>query len=120
MFETYGYDNNGNMTSRTDFNNLTTTYGYDNLNRLTTKTPDAFFVAPTVTYTYTATGQRESMTDAHGVTTYSYDSRDRLLTKQTPNGTLTYTYDDASNLSTLRSSNANGVSWIMATTPSTT
>ncbi len=30
----YGYDNNGNLQTRTDARNVTTTYGYDNLNRL--------------------------------------------------------------------------------------
>ncbi len=34
----YGYDANGNLTSRTDNRNITTTYGYDALNRLTSKT----------------------------------------------------------------------------------
>ena len=32
----YGYDNNGNLTARTDARNMTTTYAYDALNRNTT------------------------------------------------------------------------------------
>jgi YD repeat-containing protein len=42
--ESYGYDANGNLASRTDFNNHTTTYSYDTLNRLLSKTADQFFV----------------------------------------------------------------------------
>src|SRR5262249_34078007 len=89
MSETYGYDANGNMTSRKDFNGHTTTYQYDNMNRLKTKTADTFFstgacapgaCGPTqVTFTYTSTGRRQSMTDASGKTNYSYATRDRLL-----------------------------------------
>ncbi|HSE26261.1 MAG TPA: hypothetical protein VLB68_31625 [Pyrinomonadaceae bacterium] len=32
---TFGYDNNGNMTSRVDSRNVTTTFAYDVLNRVT-------------------------------------------------------------------------------------
>jgi RHS repeat-associated protein len=110
QFETYDYDDVGNLASKTDFNGKTTTYDYDNVNRLETKTPDPSLGEPTVTFTYTDTGQRETMTDASGVTSYSYDQRDRLTSKATPQGTLTYTYDLAGNLLSMNSSNANGVS----------
>ena len=66
---------------------------------------------PTISFTYTQTGQRASMTDATGTTNYSsYDNRERLKTKATPEGTLSYTYDAHGNLLTLASSNANGAS----------
>lgn len=109
MSELFTYED-GRLKTRTDFNGKTTTYGFDELNRLVTKTPDASFGLAPVTYTYTAAGRRETMTDATGVTTYTYDARDRLLTKQAPQGTLTYTYDKLGNLKTVRSSNAEGVS----------
>jgi RHS repeat-associated protein len=110
MFEVMTYNAVGNLSTRTDFNGKTTTYGYDNLNRLLSKTPDASLNEPTVSFTYTATGQRQSMTDASGTTTYSYDNRDRLSSKATPQGTLTYSYDTNSNVRTVRSSNTNGLS----------
>src|SRR5262249_47224369 len=91
-----------------------TTYTYDSLNRLLTKVPDAAFAAPTVTFTYTATGRRASMTDASGATTYTYDNRDRLITKETPFGKLTHTYDAAGNMLSLVSSNAGGGSMTYA------
>ena len=110
MSETYAYDAAGSLTSRTDFLGRKTTYAYDELGRLLSRTPDATTGEPAVTFTYTPTGRRATMTDATGTTVYAYDARDRLLSKQTPQGTLTYTYDPAGNLLTARSSNANGVS----------
>jgi RHS repeat-associated protein/uncharacterized repeat protein (TIGR01451 family) len=110
MSETYSYDEAGNLTARTDFNGKRTTYAYDVMDRLLSKTPDPSLGQPAVTFTYTAAGQRASMTDAVGTTTYTYDARDRLTSKRTPHGTLTYTYDAAGSLLTVRSSNTNGVS----------
>ena len=48
-----------------------------------------------VSFTYTPTGKRASMTDTSGTTNYTYDNLDLLITKQTPEGTLNYTYDAA-------------------------
>lgn len=110
MSELYAYDDAGRLESRTDFNGKTTRYEYDEMGRLSKKTPDASFGAAPVTYTYTAAGRRETMTDSTGVTSYTYDSRDRLLAKQTPRGTLSYTYDKLGNLKSVRSSNAEGLS----------
>jgi RHS repeat-associated protein len=107
--ESYGYNAAGNLTSRTDFRGKTTTYGYDLLNRLLSKTPDASLSEPAVSFTYSATGRRLTMSDASGTTNYSYDVRDRLLSKQAPQGTLTYTYDNGGNLLTLSSNRADGV-----------
>jgi RHS repeat-associated protein len=83
---------------------------YDSSNRLLSKTPDASFNAAAVTFTYTANGLRQTMTDPSGTSTYGYDTRNRLTSKQTPFGTLSYTYDAASNLLSLTSSNTNGAS----------
>lgn len=110
MTETFTYDLAGNQTSHKDFNGKTTTYAYDLANRVISKTPDTSLPDPVVKFTYTATGQRQSMTDATGSTSYSYDLRDRLLQKVTPVGTLSYTYDAAGNLLTIRSTNLGGTS----------
>ena len=96
-----------------DYNGKTTTYTYDEINRLKTKAPDSSFLQlgdTQVTFAYTATGKRQSMTDAAGQTVYTYDNMDRLKTKQTPQGTLTYGYDAAGNLTSMVSSNVNGIS----------
>ncbi|HEU4768602.1 MAG TPA: RHS repeat-associated core domain-containing protein [Pyrinomonadaceae bacterium] len=110
MSETFTYDVLGLLTSRTDFSGKTTTFEYDVMNRLSKRTPDASLGETAVTYTYTATDRRASMTDASGTTNYTYDLLDRLLTRQTPHGTLTYTYNAVGNVATVRSSNAEGVS----------
>ena len=103
------YDAAGNLTSLTDFNGKTTTFAYDALNRLLSRTPDPSLNEPTVSFTYTLTGQRHTMTDASGTTTYSYDSLDRLTSKVTPEGTLSYTYDAAGNVASIVSSNTMGI-----------
>ncbi len=62
-------------TTVTHFNGMTTTYTYDQLNRLLSRaTPGE----TTVSFTYTATGKRQTITDQSGTTTYGYDSMDRL------------------------------------------
>jgi RHS repeat-associated protein len=109
MSETYAYNLAGNLTSRTDFRGKTTTFAHDLMNRVVSKTPDASLSAPAINFTYTATGQRQTMADASGTTTYTYSTRDRLVSKATPQGTLTYTHDGAGNIKSIRSSNANGV-----------
>jgi len=110
QLETYTYDAVGNLATKTDFKLKKTTYNYDSLNRLLSKVPDSSLNQPTVSFTYTATGQRASMGDASGATAYSYDNRDRLLSNATPEGTLSYTYDAHGNVLTIVSSNANGAS----------
>ncbi len=97
-----------NQITHVDFNGKTTALAYDSLNRVLSKKPDASFGATTVSFTYTATGQRQSMTDASGVTTYTYSNRDQVQQKTTPEGALSYTYDLAGNVASVVSSNMNG------------
>ena len=104
------YDVAGNQLTYTDFLGKTTTDSYDGVNRLTSKTPDPSLGELAVSFTYTGTGKRSTMTDASGMTTYTYDNQDRLKTKATPQGTLTYTYDSVGNVASINSSNANGAS----------
>lgn len=63
--ETRKYDAQGNLTSLTNFNGDTTTYSYDQMNRLLSRSTPG---EATVSFTYTASGQRASMTDASGTT----------------------------------------------------
>ena len=107
LSESRQYDTAGNLTSLTHFNGVTTAYAYDTLNRLLSRTTPG---EAAVSFTYTGTGQRATMTDGSGTTTYSYDSQDRLTSKATPQGTLSYTYDAAGNVTSMASSNPNGVS----------
>jgi YD repeat-containing protein len=99
----------GNLTSRRDFNGHVTTFGYDGMNRLRYRVPDPSLTEPTIEFTYTANGQRETMRDASGTTIYNYDGRGQLSTKQTPFGTLSYSYYPNGSLAQMWSSNTNGV-----------
>src|SRR5262249_9424070 len=92
------------------FNGRTTRFEYDVMNQLTNKVPDAAFGAPAVSFTYTPTGQRATMSDAAGITTYQYNERDWLTNKTTPQGALAYNYDRHGNLTNSQSSNSNGLS----------
>lgn len=94
-FEHYGYDLVGNRTSVRLADGQTNTYTYDTRNRLT---GIAYFGGPSVSFTFTPTGQRATATDARGTTTYAYDNRDDLTGIALPGGqAVGYTYDLAGN-----------------------
>ncbi|MEV8517869.1 LamG-like jellyroll fold domain-containing protein [Dactylosporangium sp. NPDC051484] len=81
---TYGYDNNGNETSKatTGFGGtVTNTYTYDQANRLTSWNNGT----TTTNYTFDKSGNRLT----NGAKTFTYDQRNRLLTQT---GGTTYTY----------------------------
>jgi len=80
------------------------------MDRLLTIAPDASLSQAGISFTYTATGQRASMTDVTGATNYTFDNLDRAVSQAAPQGTLTYSYDTANNLLSLQSSNTNGAS----------
>ncbi|MBT9316451.1 DUF4114 domain-containing protein [Leptothoe spongobia] len=93
------YDLAGNIFRTIDFNGDVITYEYDERNRLVAKRlPDEVDEL----YTYTPTGQLETVTDGRGVTLYFYDERDRLISRTEPDGrVISYTYDDAGNVTSL-------------------
>lgn len=78
-YETYGYDANGNRTSRRLRNGSSITYAYDNLNRLQTKTLPAGTPNLSQTYAYDLQGHPLSVTNGTSTTLYRT--------------TTTYTYD---------------------------
>jgi RHS repeat-associated protein len=87
----YGYDANGNMTSRTD-NTGTSTYTYDRLNRLTQEAlPNG-----TTSYTYDAASNLKTLVDPGGTTTYNYGASNLLDSMQAPGDTAatTFTHTD--------------------------
>jgi RHS repeat-associated protein len=80
---TYGYDLNGNVTSKTTAGFAgasVNTYGYDLSNRVTSWTNGAAVTS----YGYDASGNRTQI----GANVYTYDARDQL----TSDGVNTYTY----------------------------
>lgn len=99
--ERFGYDAAGQRFVQTDFNGVATRYNYDLAGRLAglDHATDA-----DVIITYTASGQRESITDDQGTTLYSYDARDRLLGVVYPDGgAIAYDYDAVGNRTGLHS-----------------
>ncbi|EIQ01744.1 hypothetical protein OpiT1DRAFT_00318, partial [Opitutaceae bacterium TAV1] len=122
----YTYTPAGRLATRTWVRGTTTTYAYTDAGDLASVTySDA---TPTVTHTYTRSGQLHTITDAAGLLTRAYDGN-RQLTAETYSGTgllssksltrtwdalqrpsgytatnipaVTYTYDAASRLATL-------------------
>jgi len=101
LFETYAYDADNNLTSKTDRKGQTIQHVYDALNRLTQKTyPDA----TNVEYVYDLVGKVQSVNDPTGVYGFSYDNMGRLVGTTTQYAFLplstfanSYTYDAASN-----------------------
>ena len=70
--ESYGYDNNGNLVSKTDRKGVQTVYAYDSLNRVTAITYPGTTTTPDL---------------------YAYDLNSNLLQLQSQNATIAYTYD---------------------------
>ncbi len=116
--QSYGYDNQDNLTSTKDALAHTTASQYDNLKR---KIRDTDANGQPVTYSYNALDQLLTVTDSNKVTTsYTYNAFGEVLTTQSPdtgtstnqynakgqlisqtdgaNRTQTYTYDDKGRL----------------------
>ncbi len=100
--ETKTYWPTGSLKTRTDFMGRTTSYEYDENERLTTQIYPAGTL-PAVSFTYTPTGQRKTVTVAGATTQYEYDLSDRLQTLSYPDGrTLEYDFDGNGNRTMLR------------------
>ncbi len=119
QFETTVYDPIVNSvrlhrTIHTDFKGITVTNLHDNMGRLAKRQPAADSILPTggnvaVSFTYGASGKRETMTDALGVTEYDYDDFGRLKTKEVPFNTFTYNYHPRGSLKEIKSARAGAV-----------
>jgi RHS repeat-associated protein len=99
QIQSWTYDNQLNVLSKTDALSHTTSYTYDtNGNRLTQT--DA---TGTTTYTYNSLGEVLTRTDQmNGVWTNTYDAQGNLLTAKDPlNNTKTLTYDSHGQLLTV-------------------
>ncbi len=87
----YLYDNNGNLTEKTDARGVKTDYSYDELNRVTLR--DYSDLTPDVTYTYSTTapvvGQLIKVENSYSKTEYTqFDILGRVTkSKQTTDGT---------------------------------
>ncbi|NBI28429.1 RHS repeat-associated core domain-containing protein [Chengkuizengella marina] len=86
----YGYDNNRNITSKTE-NEKSNQYDYDELNRISTS--DEF----NETYSYDPRGNREELSSTSMSNDlsaeYTYDDRDRLIQAVVDRSTVQYKYN---------------------------
>src|SRR3989304_1937803 len=89
----YGYDSLGNLVSHRLADGNTNTFAYDEMSRAVQAD---YFDGQSLSYTYTATGQRSSVIDGRGTTQYTYDDLDRLTGVTVPSALgVSYTYDAA-------------------------
>lgn len=96
----YEYDENGNLTERTDHNGVVTTYTYDDLDQLT----HTAYTGSTnfATYGYDALSRLTSAQNQNGTVTIGYNNRGWVNTTTDVHGhTVGYGYDDAGNRDSL-------------------
>lgn len=93
----YGYDEDGNVNSVTDYNLNATGYEYDPLNRLITVTQPGSVIT---SYDYDLHGNLISVMDAESQeTSFTYDDMGRAVSTTSPDtGTTSYDYDEVGNL----------------------
>ncbi len=98
---TYGYDEVGNRTKRTDYNGAVTNYTYDSLNRLKKILyPDS---AEDVQYNYDAVSRLQKAIDETGTVDFNYTNRDWVSSVTDVHGQkVGYSYDAAGNRRFLR------------------
>lgn len=96
-YETYGYDANGNITSRRLRSGDTIAFTYDALNRETVKAPSTSTTADDVFSAYDNLSRRLSArfnsTSSSDAVIWTWDALSRQLTESTYGKTLTSTYD---------------------------
>ena len=116
---TYTYDAVGNMAAQNDAKNQTTSYAYDGNNRLRQVT--SWDPASSATFTYDASNNRTSVSNAYATTTFEYDAANRLrrrtdVVRKTGQGAgrafeSTYTPDDNGNIVEVRYPSGNAVQY---------
>ncbi len=88
--ETYNYNANGTLSTKTDRNGKTTIYEYDIHGRLITQKIEGSEIA----YTYDGKGNQLIIADETGETTRIYDEAGRVTAKSVPEiGAMTFQYD---------------------------
>jgi RHS repeat-associated protein len=133
-YEQYGYDPNGNVTSRRLRDTTSIGYTYDHRNRLTFE--DLPGTDPDVTLGYDLLNRGTSIATSAQTLTFNYDSLSRVTSEGGPLGTIsfqydaagrrtrmtwpdafyvTYDYDNASNLMHIRESGATSGVGVLAT-----
>ena len=110
--ESYTYDNNGNIVSKTDKNGTVTTNVYNGINNPLSATSERDGETETTTYTYADTSTALlSIANEAATITYSYDRKGQVTGESRTTGeTLSYSYDKDGNQTGLILNSTNGVS----------
>lgn len=88
--ESYSYNPDGTLKSKTDRKGQKTNYTYDIHGRLLQESVGKI----TISYTYDGNGNQLTMTDSTGTTVRTYDELGRMTSKTVPGiGKITYLYD---------------------------
>jgi len=95
--ESYVYDGQGNLTSRTA-NGVVTSFGYDALDQLISETRTGYAAS----YTYDGNGNRLSKAVNGSTETYTYDDGDKLLSIALGSATKSFGYDAAGRTTSIR------------------
>jgi YD repeat-containing protein len=93
-YEEYHYDPMGSVTWHRLADGTINQFAYDTMNRLQTA---QYAGQPDITYTYTDSGQVETVNDARGAVNYGYDDLDRPTSASYGGQSVSYAYDAAGN-----------------------
>ncbi|MBI9013883.1 MAG: hypothetical protein JEZ08_16735 [Clostridiales bacterium] len=96
--ETFAYDLNGNMTSKTDRNDTVFSQSYDGLGRLTQRTGSNGAENHTTGYVYNQIGLLKEVNDNGYVESFEYDDRGLVLKHNYPDYHVSYMYDVSGNV----------------------
>lgn len=119
LTESYGYDYNGNLTTKRDRNLQTINYAYDAANRLTSKTyPDT----TSISYTYDLANHLTQVVDPTGTYGFTFDADGRLTQTSTAYSfiagrtfTVGYGYDAAANRTSMTDPQNAGTTYVYDT-----
>ena len=99
LIATYAYDANGNRSTLSSNNGVTTTYTYNQANLVKTLVnARSGQTLSSYSYAYRLDGNQTSKTDNTGkVTSYVYDGLGRLTSESEPGSSISYQYDSRGN-----------------------
>jgi YD repeat-containing protein len=94
LSRTFAYNTKNFLTSETHPEKGIVTYGRDNVGNMTSKTDGL----GTTSYTYDAINRLRTVNYGTGTVTLTYDNADNRVTMNNPSAGLTYTYDSSNRL----------------------
>jgi YD repeat-containing protein len=107
----YTYDSVGNAATSEDPSGVTTTNTYNPLNKVASVSYSSS-AAPSVSYTYDASGDQTGMVDGTGTSSYSYDPFGEMTDYESGAGeTVSYEYNDEGTVAAITYPLGAGATW---------